>query len=130
MSRSFTASPGGLLLPDVPVPQRLQDSLYFLDKHGPNAPLEMHAQLHRVPALVVDCNADILRDRDLQERCRPRWRLHHLHPAQQGGQGQGKRGKLCWRDWHTARGPLGRQQEHAQLVQQMVEGEDATAIAK
>lgn len=56
-------SPSGLLLPNKPS-QRLRDSLYYLD--AGRSPQEMQPCLHRVPALVLDCNADVLDDLDLQ----------------------------------------------------------------
>jgi hypothetical protein len=130
LSRTFSASASGLLLPDVPVPKRLQESLYFLDKHGPNAPLEMHDKLHRVPALVVDCNADILRDRDLQEEVQAQV-ADYITFIRHSKAVKGKAGADSFVGGIGTQpgGPLGRQQEHAQLVQRMVEGEDATAVA-
>jgi deoxyadenosine/deoxycytidine kinase len=56
----FTSS--GLLVPNT-----IQDNLYFLDVTGPRAPRDMHKSLHDVPALVLDCDEDILRDLDLQK---------------------------------------------------------------
>jgi hypothetical protein len=56
----FTSS--GLLVPNT-----IQDNLYFLDVTGPQAPRDMHKSLHDVPALVLDCDEDILRDLDLQK---------------------------------------------------------------
>lgn len=60
-----TVLPSGLIVPDRVSPL-LQQSLYFLDNHR-SAP-EMHPVLNHVPALVLDVNADVLRDLDLQRQ--------------------------------------------------------------
>jgi hypothetical protein len=58
-------APSGLLLPQRPS-QLLRDSLFFLD--AGRSPQEMQPCLDQVPALVLDCNADVLRDLDLQRQ--------------------------------------------------------------
>jgi hypothetical protein len=55
--------PNGLLLPSS-VPANLRESLYVLD-NDKSAP-EMHKVLNGVPALVLECDGDVLRDMDLQ----------------------------------------------------------------
>lgn len=58
-SRRRSTSVNGLLVPDT-----LRDSLYYLDKDSSQVPPDMHESLHLVPALVLDCNRDVLRDYD------------------------------------------------------------------
>lgn len=60
--RRYSATRSGLLVPD-----RLQSSLYYLDKDGQSAPRDMPVALHLVPALVVDCDRDVLNDRDARQ---------------------------------------------------------------
>ncbi|WIA28596.1 hypothetical protein OEZ86_011136 [Tetradesmus obliquus] len=60
--QQYGLSSGGVL-----VPQAIQDNLFFLDVGGPGVAKDMHQSLHDVPALVLDCNEDILRDLDLQK---------------------------------------------------------------
>jgi hypothetical protein len=55
--------PNGLLLPGS-IPANLRESLYVLD-NDKSAP-EMHKVLNGVPALVLECDGDVLRDMDLQ----------------------------------------------------------------
>lgn len=57
--------PSGLLVPSDISP-RLQDSLYVLDANR-SAP-EMHDALNGMPALVLECDRDVLRDLDLQQQ--------------------------------------------------------------
>jgi hypothetical protein len=59
--QQYGATNGGVL-----VPRAIQDSLFFLDVGGPGVAKDMHKSLHDVPALVLDCNEDVLRDLDLQ----------------------------------------------------------------
>ncbi|KAF6264466.1 hypothetical protein COO60DRAFT_1634365 [Scenedesmus sp. NREL 46B-D3] len=60
--QQFGLSSGGVLVPNT-----IQDSLFFLDVGGPGVAKDMHKSLHDVPALVLDCDEDILRDLDLQK---------------------------------------------------------------
>jgi hypothetical protein len=60
--QQFGLTSGGVL-----VPKSLQENLFFLDVGGPGVAKDMHKSLHDVPALVLDCNEDILRDLDLQK---------------------------------------------------------------
>lgn len=55
--------PNGLLLPGS-IPANLRESLYVLD-NDKSAP-EMHKVLNGVPALVLECDGDVLGDMDLQ----------------------------------------------------------------
>lgn len=61
--QSIIRAHNGVVLPVEPS-ARLQDSLFYLDKN--EAAQEMHKCLDAVPALVLDCNKDVLRDLDLQ----------------------------------------------------------------
>jgi hypothetical protein len=62
---SSVVLPNGLLLPGG-VSDNLKDSLYVLDTDR-SAP-EMHSVLNGVPALVLECDRDVLRDLDLQRQ--------------------------------------------------------------
>lgn len=62
---SSVVLPNGLLLPGG-ISDNLKDSLYVLDT-GRSAP-EMHTVLNGVPALVLECDRDVLRDLDLQRQ--------------------------------------------------------------
>lgn len=64
-SRGVITTPEGLILPDRVSPL-LRDSLYYLASES--AAPDMHAVLNNVPALVLDCNRDVLRDLDLQRQ--------------------------------------------------------------
>lgn len=57
--------PNGLLLPGN-IPNSLKDSLYVLQKD--RSAQEMHTVLNGVPALVLDCEGDVLRDEKLQQQ--------------------------------------------------------------
>lgn len=62
---SSVVLPNGLLLPGG-ISDNLKDSLYVLDTDR-SAP-EMHSVLNGVPALVLECDRDVLRDLDLQRQ--------------------------------------------------------------
>jgi hypothetical protein len=62
--------PSGLLVPRDISP-RLQDSLYLLDTKRSAKEMqteEMHEALNGMPALVLECDRDVLRDLDLQQQ--------------------------------------------------------------
>eukprot|EP00879_Flechtneria_rotunda_P004595 GHRR01004851.1.p1 GENE.GHRR01004851.1~~GHRR01004851.1.p1 ORF type:complete len:580 (+),score=187.65 GHRR01004851.1:155-1894(+) len=129
--QQYTETATGLL-----VPQRLQDSLYYLNKEGPNAPREMHRALHKVPALLLDCNQDILHDRDLQQEVQQKvadyinfMRLLKLERSFHKGSNSTAEGVYTVGALSTQLGsPEGVQQETVQLVAGSVKEHKATAV--
>lgn len=132
--QQYSRSAGGLL---VPVPAKLEQSLYFLDTAWKDAPRDMHPSLHDVPALVLDCNHDALRDLDLQREVQAQVAdyISYMRKLKQQQkklkQQQGNTHSVGFE--HAAHGsqpgaPEGRAAEHCDLVQNVGRIHDARIV--
>eukprot|EP00878_Enallax_costatus_P013182 GHUV01013779.1.p1 GENE.GHUV01013779.1~~GHUV01013779.1.p1 ORF type:complete len:438 (+),score=151.09 GHUV01013779.1:893-2206(+) len=139
--RRYSSRSSGLLVPD-----NLQSSLYYLDKHGQAVPRDMPASLHLVPALVLDCNRDVLNDRDARQDVQDKvlryinfMREHVAWQQQQDSADRLRRairaepesGIYVWGQGAQPGSPVGHQEEAVNTVREGLEpfGSDVRVVA-
>lgn len=129
---------------DLFVPDSLRSSLYYLDKDGRSAPPDMHESLHLAPALVLDCNRDVLNDesarQDVQDKVLNYISFMREHITWQQQQkdslerlrramGRGQSGELyVWGSGAQPGSPQGQQEEAVNTVRETLLGTHVTVV--